>query len=281
MRLRDGHCYVDATFGMGGHTINMLESCKGCYIIALDRDPNVFEMTRDIREKYKSRLITIQGEFSSMSSLLKQNNLSDVKISGILFDFGVSSYQLDTPSRGFSFRRDLDGPLDMRMNNDASTLSAYHIINSFSLKQLRDIMFYYGEEKHTKKVGEEIVKRRSEAPIETTGQAFRMFVNDETGEVQRGLREAETLLQPNGQLVAISFHSIEDRIVKKFLKHRNGHSFDSSIDSADPVYAQDDELDWNPRAKPAILRSAKRTSKPVYQDDLDASLASEELIKRQ
>ncbi|EFA86697.1 hypothetical protein PPL_00499 [Heterostelium album PN500] len=300
LRLKPGSCYIDCTFGLGGHTTGILDRQPDCYVIAFDRDPHVFELTKHLRQKYKDRLITIHGEFSRMSSLLAENGLSDLPIDGILFDFGVSSLQLDDPERGFSFRKDLYGPLDMRMNkDDSSTLSAFDIVNTFSIKRLRDIMYFYGEERHTKKIAEEIVLRRSIEPIRTTNElvaiiekcipypaanksisrifrALRMYVNSETQEVKKGLLEAEKVLQPNGELVAISFHSIEDRIVKKFFQSRKNQSF-VFPDGDDPVYAAPDELEWNPRSKPAILRSAQRTkSKPLaniqdqdQQDDLD------------
>ncbi|GAM28038.1 hypothetical protein SAMD00019534_112140 [Acytostelium subglobosum LB1] len=285
LHLKSGACYIDATFGLGGHSTSILDTCPDCFVIGIDRDPNVFNLTKQLRQRYKDRLITVQGPFSELSTLLKENNLHTIPISGILFDFGVSSYQLDSAERGFSFRKDLDGPLDMRMDNQSSRLSAYEIVNGFNNRQLRDIMYYYGEERHTKKVAEEIIRRRSIAPIATTNQlveiiescipypaalksisrifrSLRMYVNDETGEVRKGLLEAEKILQPNGHLVAISFHSIEDRIVKRFLKNRKSASFDF-VDGSDPVYADEQEIEWNARSKPAVLRSAMRTQKPV------------------
>ncbi|EGG21872.1 hypothetical protein DFA_01758 [Cavenderia fasciculata] len=305
LHLKDGHCYIDATFGLGGHTLNILDRCKGSFVIAVDRDPKIFELTAKIRETYQDRLITLHGNFSNLSQLLKERGLDTLKISGVLMDFGCSSLQLDSPDRGFSFRKDFDGPLDMRMNNtDTSTqrLTATDILNTFSNQQLRDIMYYYGEERHTLKVAHEIIRRRQYERIEKTSQlvdiiescipypaamksisrifrSLRMFVNDETGEIYRGMREAEKILAPGGNLVVISFHSIEDRIAKRFFRNRcavkrstltplqHDPSFEY-VDGSQPLFPTDEEIEWNSRSKPAIVRSATRTSSsPLILDD--------------
>ncbi|KAK5581132.1 hypothetical protein RB653_001160 [Dictyostelium firmibasis] len=282
--------YIDATFGMGGHTRGILETCKDCYVIAFDRDPKVFDMTKSLRTEFKDRLITINSTFSSMRSALKEKNLSHLKISGILYDFGVSSYQIDTADRGFSFKKELDGPLDMRMNQNSSQLSAFDIVNTFSEKDLRDIFFYYGEEKHTKNIANEIIRKRQIEPIKNTNdlvkiiessipypmalktisrvfRSLRMFVNDELNEIKVGLTEGEELLEPNSPLLAISFHSIEDRIVKQFLNKFttiDEPTFKFSPNLKSPIFPSEEELEWNPRSKSAVLRTAIRTSnKPI------------------
>ncbi|KAN0047651.1 hypothetical protein ACTA71_002035 [Dictyostelium dimigraforme] len=282
--------YIDATFGMGGHTRGILETCKDCYVIAFDRDPKVFEMTKPLRSEFKDRLITINSTFSSMKSALKENNLNHIKISGILYDFGVSSYQIDTADRGFSFKKELEGPLDMRMNQNSSQLTAYDVINTFSEKDLRDIFFYYGEEKHTKNIANEILRKRQIEPIKNTNdlvkiieasipypmalktisrvfRSLRMFVNDELNEIKVGLTQGEELLEPDSPLLAISFHSIEDRIVKQFLNKYSTidqPTFKFSPGYKSPIFPSKEELEWNPRSKSAILRTAIRTSnKPI------------------
>jgi len=296
-----GGIYIDTTFGLGGHTRAILDSCKDCFVIAIDRDTNVFELTKDLRTKYKDRLITLQGNFSNLSTLLKDNKLDKLKISGILYDFGVSSYQIDTADRGFSYKKELEGPLDMRMNNQSShSITASHVLNTFSEKSLRDIFFVYGEEKHTKSIAAEIIKRRVNEPFLITSQlvnvvescmpypaaaktisrifrALRMFVNDEVNEIKRGLYQGELVLQDGAPLVAISFHSIEDRLLKRFIQrgvdpekydtdHQHQHG-DASFDphpiySINPVYPTPEELKWNSRSDSAILRTAIRNSNP-------------------
>ncbi|EAL65220.1 hypothetical protein DDB_G0284343 [Dictyostelium discoideum AX4] len=282
--------YIDATFGMGGHSRGILETCKDCYVIAFDRDPKVFEMTKPLRSEFKDRLITINSTFSSMRSALKEKNLDHLKISGILYDFGVSSYQIDTADRGFSFKKELEGPLDMRMNQNSSQITAYDIINTFSEKDLRDIFFYYGEEKHTKNIANEILRKRKIEPIKNTSdlvkivessipypmalktisrvfRSLRMFVNDELNEIKIGLTQGEQLLEPNSPLLAISFHSIEDRIVKQYLNKYTTieePTFKFSPTYKSPIFPSKEELEWNPRSKSAILRTAIRTSnKPI------------------
>ncbi|KYQ92252.1 hypothetical protein DLAC_07099 [Tieghemostelium lacteum] len=304
LKVQPGSIIVDCTFGLGGHTRNILESCKSCYVIAIDRDPEVFDLTKDLRKQYSDRLITLPGQFSQLGSLLRENRLNNLKISGILFDYGCSSYQIDSPHRGFSFKKELEGPLDMRMNShSSSSLTAFQVINSFSESELRDIFYFLGEEKHTKMVTREILRIRQIAPIQTTSElvkiiesqipypaasksisrifrAIRMYVNDEIQEIEKGLKEAELVLEPNGHLVTISFHSIEDRIVKKFLQSTCTPSKFMDIDEY-PQYPHDEfkpsfeidefpqpllptteEIEWNSRSASAILRSAKRTSAP-------------------
>ncbi|EGC37935.1 hypothetical protein DICPUDRAFT_29501 [Dictyostelium purpureum] len=295
---KPNNVYIDATFGLGGHSRGILESCKDCYVIAFDRDPNVFELTKDLRTQYKDRLITIGSRFSSMKSALKDHNLENLKISGILFDYGVSSYQIDTAERGFSFKKELEGPLDMRMNNkNTSQLSAADIVNTFSEQELRDIFYHLGEEKHTRKIAHEILRKRAFGEkIETTSQlvkvveccmpypaasktisrifrSLRMYVNDELGEIKYGLREADDILSPGSPLLAISFHSMEDRIVKQYLNNNGLKSDYDTINNnnvikyelpksskhTSPIFPSDEELEWNPRSKSAILRWAVRT----------------------
>eukprot|EP01132_Coremiostelium_polycephalum_P008605 gene8605-10593_t len=301
LKIKPGGIYIDGTFGLGGHSRKILETCDSCYVIGIDRDPSVFKFSESLRSQYKDRLITLNGNFGDLSSLLQQHQLHNLKISGILYDFGVSSYQIDSSDRGFSFKKDIEGPLDMRMNNEgSSSLNASHIVNTFSGDALRDIFYYLGEEKHTKKITEEIISRRAKAPILTTLElvsiieacmpypaaaktiskifrALRMFVNDEIGEIKRGLLEAQKVLKPGGQLVAISFHSIEDRIAKQFLARCASPNHDDKFTSqylpsfefdegSAPVLPKEDELRWNSRSRSAVLRSAKRTTNPPLPD---------------
>lgn len=232
-----GEVYVDGTFGAGGYTSAILEAAD-CRVIAIDRDGQAAERAKVLQEKYGERLIFVQGCFGDVEALLKENGFE--KVDGFVLDLGVSSFQIDQAQRGFSFR--FDGPLDMRMDN-ASGQTAADIVNSYEEKELADIIYRYGEERKSRQIAGKIVERRAQQKFETTEdlaalirevvpksfkdkidpatrtfQALRIAVNDELGELERALAASKKILKSGGRLVVVSFHSLEDRMVKEFLR---------------------------------------------------------------
>jgi 16S rRNA (cytosine1402-N4)-methyltransferase len=288
---RDGGIYVDGTFGRGGYSRAILEAAE-CRVIAIDRDPEAIAAGQDLIDSYSGRLDLIEGSFGDMQSLLAANGV--VLVDGIALDLGVSSPQLDDAGRGFSFRE--DGPLDMRMAKSGRT--AAEVVNALPEKELADVIWRYGEERRARQVARAIVAAREEQPIERTlalaevvrkavgkgkdkidpatrtFQGLRIFVNDELGELERALEAAEKLLKPGGRLVVVSFHSLEDRIVKDFLRARSDAAPRGSrhLPAATPpapaftllkrgaVKPGDAEMNENPRARSARLRAAERTA---------------------
>lgn len=231
----DGKVYVDATFGNGGYSKAILESAN-CKVIAIDRDPNVRERANEIKDEYGAHFEFCAGCFGDIDSLIKQ------QVDGIVFDIGVSSMQLDQAERGFSYSK--DARLDMRMSCDG--MSAYDLVNTAPEKELANIIYQYGEEKKSRQIANKIVIERQKAPIETTRQlaeiiyqvihkkpgqpdpatrtfqALRIAVNDELGELERGLNNGLSILKNGGRIVVVTFHSLEDRIVKKFFNEKSG-----------------------------------------------------------
>ena len=229
--------YVDGTFGTGGITQALLH-VSNSLIVAIDQDPAVLSIGQSLAVSYPGRVIMINGQLSQLNHLLIRHGVSNVD--GIVFDLGVSSYQLNTPERGFSFR--VDGPLDMRMKQRGVT--AQEVVNTLTETMLTRILFDYGEERHARSIARAIIKARSRQPIThtieladivrnvvprknhlidpatRTFQALRIYVNDEIAELQQGLLAAELVLRPRGRLAVICFHSLEDRIVKTFLRTR-------------------------------------------------------------
>ena len=230
LNIRNGGRYVDGTFGKGGYASRILEEAS-CQLFAIDRDPMAFSEAMNLSERYAERLIPMQGCFGEMDSLLAAQGIK--KVDSIVLDLGVSSLQLDDPSRGFSFR--FDGPLDMRMGKDGVT--AGDIVNSMTESDLADLIYTLGEERYSRRVSRAIVEARVSQPISSTGalakiirdvvpykkfgqgidpatktfQALRIYVNDELGELDKGLEAAERLLNPGGRLAIVAFHSLEDR----------------------------------------------------------------------
>jgi len=289
--LNLGHdgTYIDATFGAGGYSRLMLD--VGRRVIGVDRDPSAIAAGYGMVEAANGRLTLIESPFSELETAAAGVGPVD----GIVFDLGVSSMQLDRAERGFSFRN--DGPLDMRMGGDGP--SAADIVARADERDLADIIFRLGEERFSRAVARAIVKARGEAPITTTKaladivasvvrskpndihpatrtfQALRMFVNDELGELVAGLAAAERLLKPQGRLVVVSFHSLEDRIVKSFLVERGetraGSRHHPDLPRAAPTFnvltrrvvtPDAAEIAQNPRARSAKLRAAERTAAP-------------------
>ncbi|XP_065611498.1 12S rRNA N4-methylcytidine (m4C) methyltransferase [Cyrtonyx montezumae] len=247
---QSGQCFLDMTFGAGGHTTALLEKASDITIYALDRDPTAYKMAQQLSESYPKQIQALLGQFSQSEALLISSGIEPGTLDGVLLDAGCSSMQFDTPERGFSLQK--DGPLDMRMDNDRypDMPTAADVVNALDQQALASILRTYGEEKHAKKIASAIVQARSIYPITRTQQlasivagafpasalyarkdllqrpthvatktfqALRIFVNDELHELFIGLKTAEKFLKPGGRLVALSFHSLEDRIIKRFL----------------------------------------------------------------
>jgi 16S rRNA (cytosine1402-N4)-methyltransferase len=304
LKPKDGGKYIDATFGAGGHSRALLEAA-GCEVLGFDRDPRTVAQASLLVSEYGGRLTVVEANFSEMLEIAPRHGFGQVD--GVLFDFGVSSMQLDEAARGFSFR--FDGPLDMRMS--ARGLSAADVVNNFEERALLRIISVLGEEKTAKFVARAIVDARKEKQITTTGelativrdaihskpgdidpatrtfQALRIYVNDELGEIGKGLLAAEQLLQPGGVLSAISFHSLEDRLVKTFITSRSQapatsrHAPEAKVAPSSfravqrkALVAGEEEVRTNPRARSAKLRVAERTDAPAqHGDPLEALLS--------
>jgi 16S rRNA (cytosine1402-N4)-methyltransferase len=290
---RDGGIYVDGTFGAGGYSHALLAAAR-CRVIAVDRDPAAVAAGGELMQRYAG-LTVVEGRFGEMETLLARLGISTV--SGIALDLGVSSPQLDDAARGFSFRG--DGPLDMRMAREGQT--AADLVNSLSESALANLIYIYGEERFARRVARAIVAARREAPVTRTAelarivrtvvptsggidpatrtfQALRMEVNDELGELERGLLAAERLLAPGGRLAVVSFHSLEDRQVKEFLRQRSSDAPRGSrhrpaaparapsfrLITRKPIVPGATEIARNPRARSARLRAAERTEAPAW-----------------
>ena len=290
----DGGRYVDGTFGGGGYSEAILRAAS-CIIWAIDRDPVAIARGAALAARYPGRLHLIEGRFGDMLALLGDAGVST--LDGVVLDLGVSSLQFDDPARGFSFRA--EGPLDMRMGGGGP--SAADLVNALPEQELADILFAFGEERRARRVARAIVAARAEAPIATTArlaaivrgavppdrsgidpatrsfQALRIRVNDELGEIERGLARAASLLAPGGRLVVVSFHSLEDRIVKRFMLAAAGRSPGASrhdprslasgrrlsaagfrLLTKDPLRPAAAEIAANPRARSARLRALER-----------------------
>ena len=303
LRPQDGGIYVDGTFGAGGYTREILQS-SACTVYAVDRDPEAYARALAMARDFPGRLIPLQGCFGNIAELLAAAGVE--RIHGLVLDVGVSSAQLATPERGFSFQ--VDGPLDMRMSWCGQ--SAADVVNTASEKDLADILFNYGEERASRRIAKKIVMARAVAPIATTlqladivhsvlsqhpglktdtatktFQALRIYVNDELGELEKALAAAERLLLPEGRLVVVSFHSLEDWRVKSFLKERSGKLGNNSrhlpaapeglapafrLEESNSLKASAAEVGLNPRARSARLRYGIRTAAPPWQEVLIA-----------
>jgi 16S rRNA (cytosine1402-N4)-methyltransferase len=299
LNVHDGGIYIDATFGAGSYSREILAAAEA-HVIGIDRDQQAIALGADLVQAANGRLTLIEDQFSQLDTVARA--CGHEAVDGVVLDLGVSSMQLDTPERGFSFRH--DGPLDMRMATDGP--SAADIVAHAGESDLANIIFLLGEERHSRGVARAIVKARAETPIVTTRalsdivgrvvrskpheihpatrtfQALRIFVNDELGELVVALEAAERILKAGGRLVAVSFHSLEDRIVKSFLSGRaetRGGSRHAPervrpapsfrVLTKRPEVADDQEVARNPRARSAKLRAAERTDAPAH--DLDAS----------
>ena len=291
---RDGGIYVDATFGAGGYSRAVLD-VAGTRVVGIDRDRSAIVGGFDLVDRSGGRLTLVEDRFSNLAEICAAQGFAAVD--GVVMDVGVSSMQLDEAERGFSFR--LGGPLDMRMGRDGP--SAADVIASASETDLANIIYIFGEERHSRAVARAIVAARKEAPVTTTRalaaivakvvrskpgeihpatrtfQALRIFVNEELDELHLALSAAERVLKPGGRLVVVSFHSLEDRIVKNFLSERGKAGGGSRhlpeitqaapsfvILTKRPVKPDDAEISANPRARSAKLRAAERTQAPAH-----------------
>jgi 16S rRNA (cytosine1402-N4)-methyltransferase len=288
---RDGGYYIDGTFGGGGYARALLERAK-CRVLGLDRDPDAIRRGAGLVERFAGRLVLAHARFSEMETVLARGNETDSD--GVVLDLGISSYQLGDAGRGFSFQS--DGPLDMRMEREGR--SAAEIVNEAPEAELAEIIAIYGEERHARRIARAIVAARPLSrtreladvvakalgpgaarqkinPATRTFQALRLYVNDELGELEHGLAAAERVLRPRGRLAVVSFHSLEDRIVKRFLASRAGRVSASSRHAPQARAATaatfclfpartpgEAEMARNPRSRSARLRTAERTSLP-------------------
>ena len=285
LNVKENGRYIDATFGAGGYARAIL--ARGGRVLGIDRDQSALLLGADLVEQSAGRLTLVEATFSELEDVA-----GNEPVDGIVFDLGVSSMQLDQAERGFSFRN--DGPLDMRMGGQGPT--AADLVCTASEQDLADIIFRLGEERHSRAVARAIVKARVQHAITTTKQladivasavrskpheihpatrtfqALRIFINDELGELVNALGDAERVLKPGGRLVVVSFHSLEDRIVKTFLNDRGKASAVSrhapEVAAAEPTFkiltkrpvtADEAEIEANPRARSAKLRAAERT----------------------
>lgn len=285
---KDDGIYVDATFGAGGYSSAVLDAAN-CKVYGIDRDPFAIENGQKLVEKYNGRLTLLHGVFGDMRELLASVGVE--KVDGVMMDIGVSSMQIDTAQRGFSFQK--NGALDMRMSQEG--LSAADVVNSFKEKDLADLIYTYGEERFSRRIARAIVEKRREKPFETTlelasavhsvmpkskdgidsatrtFQALRIYVNDELEQLRRGLNEAEGLLNKGARMAVVSFHSLEDRIVKTFMQEKSGKSAGVSryepqaaqtratlrLLTKKPILPSTQECERNPRSRSSRLRIAE------------------------
>jgi 16S rRNA (cytosine1402-N4)-methyltransferase len=289
---RDDAAYLDCTFGGGGYARAILEAAPRCTLFAMDRDPDAIARGAALASRFAPRLTLVEGRFGDMLDHLSARGVT--ALDGVVMDLGVSSFQLDQAERGFSFRA--EGPLDMRMEKQGP--SAADLVNTLPEAELADILFRLGEERFARRIAKAIVARRAEQPFETTGdlaalvrskvprdpsgidgatrafQALRLAVNDELGEVERGLDAAASLLAPGGRLVVVAFHSLEDRIAKHFMAQATGRAGGASRHDPGALRAaarprfrlltpralrpSEAETHDNPRARSARLRAMER-----------------------
>ena len=270
--------FIDATCGLGGHSKLILEKTgPNGRLLAIDQDADALSFAEENLKKFRSRVEFANCNFSELGLVIRKWKVD--RVDGILFDLGVSSYQLDNPERGFSFAK--DAPLDMRMSQDRQQLTAAKIVNKWRLPELVKVLKEFGEEPFASQIARKIVQERLQKPIETTQQlvevikktlppkyrigrdthfatstfrALRMAVNDELSVLESALKQAVQILSPGGRLVVITFHSLEDRIVKKFLLSQPN----LEVLTKKPLIADENEITSNPRARSAKLRSARR-----------------------
>lgn len=286
---KDGGVYVDGTFGAGGYTRAVLDAAD-CTVYAIDRDPDAIREGQKLVDAYKGRLHLLHGTFGEMAELVRGEGVDFVD--GVMLDIGVSSMQIDRAERGFSFQK--DGALDMRMSQNG--LSAADVLNTFGERDIADIIYKYGEERFSRRIAAAVVEQRKTAPFKTTlefadlirrtvphkredidpatrsFQALRIYVNDELGQLESGLSAAHNLLKAGGRMAIVSFHSLEDRIVKTFMQEKSGKTANPSrympvvekqaatlkTITKKPILPTESETKFNPRARSARLRVAEK-----------------------
>ena len=299
---RDGKHFIDGTFGAGGYSRGLLEAAR-CNVLAIDRDPAAAQFAQALEERFPGRLKFVLGRYAEMREIAEREGIAAVD--GVALDLGVSSMQLDEAERGFSFSQ--DGPLDMRMGAEGPTAS--DLVNALPERDLAAIIATLGEERRARAIARAILARRAEEPITRTGeladivarvlgrrhddpkhpatrtfQALRLYLNDELVELARGMNAAEHLLKPTGRLAVVTFHSLEDRIAKRFfaarsmpapkgsrhLPEKGGSNFLPSFRLLNrrPLSPSKDEIRLNPRARSARLRAGERTDAPPHALDL-------------
>ena len=247
LSINKNHLYIDGTFGDGGHSKAILEKNKACKVIAIDRDPDVLDKSRIIEQKYKKRFKLILGRISNLEKILNKQKIR--KVNGVFFDLGVSTRQIQDPKRGFSFQK--KGPLDMRMEKKGTT--AEDFLNAQEkVEELANIIFAFGEERKSRKIAKAIIEYKKNKKIQTTielaniiqsvkglkkrgihpstktFQAIRIYINNELEEIKKGLIATKNILTKGGRLVVISFHSLEDRLIKNFLYKQSGKLYNKS-----------------------------------------------------
>ena len=286
---KDGGVYVDGTFGAGGYTRAVLDAAD-CTVYAIDRDPDAIREGQKLVDAYKGRLHLLHGTFGEMAELVRGEGVDFVD--GVMLDIGVSSMQIDRAERGFSFQK--DGALDMRMSQNG--LSAADVLNTFGEREIADIIYKYGEERFSRRIAAAVIEQRKTAPFKTTlefadlirrtvphkredidpatrsFQALRIYVNDELGQLESGLSAAHNLLKAGGRMAVVSFHSLEDRIVKTFMQEKSGKTANPSrympvvekqaatlkTITKKPILPTESETKFNPRARSARLRVAEK-----------------------
>lgn len=265
-----GRLYVDCTVGLGGHAKRILEKSSEAFLVGIDRDPYALQLAEENLKDFEGRFSLYQANFADLDEVLREEGIS--KVDGFLFDLGVSMLQLKG-SRGFSFQR--DDPLDMRMNPE-DKLTAYEVINRYPERELERILREYGEEPHAKKIARAIALARLKKPIETTGellavitpllpqrkgkthpatrtfQAIRIEVNQELRALETALQKTLNLLKPGGRIVVLSFHSLEDRLVKSFIKNH------LKVLTKKPIRPTMEEVRKNPASRSARLRAGEK-----------------------
>ena len=274
-----GGIYVDCTLGGGGHAKEILSRIgERGHLIAFDKDRHAIERSQKVLAPYLNRVTIVHRDYRFLAEVLRELEIAEVD--GILFDLGVSSYQVLEPERGFSYN--YDAPLDMRMD-DSSATTAADLVNTLSEKELGDIIYRFGEERWARRIASFIVEQRKKAPIKTTGQlteiikaaipaaarrkgphparrtfmALRIAVNDELSGLEEGLRAGISFLKAGGRIVVISFHSLEDRIVKRIFREYAASNI-LRILTKKPLIPSEEEVLVNPRSRSAKIRAAEK-----------------------
>ncbi len=292
LNIRENGVYVDATLGYGGHSSEILKKVKRGYLFALDQDSEAIRHSTDRLNSIGTNFTIEKTNFKDIKKVLEKEGIK--KVDGILFDLGVSSPELDEDYRGFSFHK--DAPLDMRMDT-SQNFSAYNVVNEYSYEQLRDIFYKYGEDKFAPGIAKKIVEARTAKPIETTMelveiiktavpmririkkhparqifQAIRIEVNDELNVLEKALKDACEMLNVGGRVVVITFHSLEDRIVKQYFKKLTEEDErikglpnidpsllpDYKLVNRKPITPSEEEIERNPRSRSAKMRVIER-----------------------